>query len=283
MKRSVLYLVGPTCCGKSTIADILCSKYGFGYVRTTTTREPRPGDTQDKFSFVSPREFKFLETDHQLLESAEYSSNKYGTSVGSMQIALSDNMIAVKIIEVEGLLSILKSGWHEATDIGYNVVYVHPTFKDYKKLLKSSRTDWSVRSKRDVELKCLLDVAVSSSCGVFNITEVCNGDSGAEIATAEVVMSLFKDVSTCSYLISSMLGLPDIVSLSDNKMKSTFTLGVKDYNAPRLYHAVYIHSSTYFNVMRYLVDQFPQLISYSSEDYVLLHFPDSELCINITS
>lgn len=82
----MIVLVGKTCSGKSTVADILESQYGIHRIRTYTTRPPRPGETGE-YHFITEEEFEKLKAEEFFFETTQYEVAsgdiwKYGTSRG---------------------------------------------------------------------------------------------------------------------------------------------------------------------------------------------------------
>lgn len=80
----MIVLVGKTCSGKSTVADILEEQYGIRRVRTYTTRPRREGETNEYY-FVSNEEFEKLKADGFFFETTQYEVANgaiwsYGTS-----------------------------------------------------------------------------------------------------------------------------------------------------------------------------------------------------------
>ena len=60
MQDNVLYLIGGTCSGKTSLARTLESK-GWTWVRSITTRPKRPGEHDEYKAWVSPVEFRSME------------------------------------------------------------------------------------------------------------------------------------------------------------------------------------------------------------------------------
>lgn len=58
--NNVLYLVGGTCTGKTALARKL-EERGFTWIRSITTRRPRPGERDEYKGWVSPTEFYGME------------------------------------------------------------------------------------------------------------------------------------------------------------------------------------------------------------------------------
>ena len=60
MQDNVLYLIGGTCSGKTSLARTLESK-GWTWIRSITTRPKRPGERDEYKAWVSPAEFRSME------------------------------------------------------------------------------------------------------------------------------------------------------------------------------------------------------------------------------
>lgn len=60
MQDNVLYLIGGTCSGKTSLARTLESK-GWTWIRSITTRPKRPGERDEYKAWVSPAEFQGME------------------------------------------------------------------------------------------------------------------------------------------------------------------------------------------------------------------------------
>ena len=60
MHDNVLYLIGGTCSGKTSLARCLERK-GWSWIRSITTRPKRPGECDEYKSWVSPTEFHEME------------------------------------------------------------------------------------------------------------------------------------------------------------------------------------------------------------------------------
>lgn len=67
----MIILVGKTCSGKSTIANLLEQKYGIHRIRTYTTRPRRDGEA-DEYHFISEAEFNQLRADDFFFETTSY-------------------------------------------------------------------------------------------------------------------------------------------------------------------------------------------------------------------
>lgn len=67
----MIVLVGKTCSGKSTVADILEEQYDIRRVRTYTTRPCREGETNE-YHFISDEEFEKLKAEGFFFETTQY-------------------------------------------------------------------------------------------------------------------------------------------------------------------------------------------------------------------
>lgn len=86
----MLVLSSPSGAGKTTLArHLLAEDDGIDMSVSVTTRPPRPGevDGQDYF-FVGKKEFRRMEADGELLESAAVFGNSYGTPAAPVEHAL---------------------------------------------------------------------------------------------------------------------------------------------------------------------------------------------------
>lgn len=68
----MIILVGKTCSGKSTIADLIEENYGMKRIRTYTTRGMRQGEKDSEYHFVTVEEFKRLKEEGFFFETTEY-------------------------------------------------------------------------------------------------------------------------------------------------------------------------------------------------------------------
>lgn len=81
----MIVLVGKTCSGKSTVADILDADYGIHRVRTYTTRPKREGEADNEYHFITDEEFEELRDKGRFFETTQYKTAidevwKYGTA-----------------------------------------------------------------------------------------------------------------------------------------------------------------------------------------------------------
>lgn len=74
MINNVLYLIGGTCSGKTSLARIL-ERRGWNWVRSITTRPRRPGETDEYKAWISHTEFAILAVNGALEFVREYATH----------------------------------------------------------------------------------------------------------------------------------------------------------------------------------------------------------------
>jgi guanylate kinase len=86
--------------------------YGAGANRRAadTTRAPRPGEQDGReYHFVSPAEFARLKDEGAFLETAAFSGNSYGTSLGAVRALGAGGRRALLDIEAQGVRQVKAS------------------------------------------------------------------------------------------------------------------------------------------------------------------------------
>lgn len=108
-KAIMIILSAPSGGGKSSIAQKLLqqdSKLSLSI--STTTRQPRPGESDGTHYFFKNRdEFQQMIKDGQFLEYAEIYENLYGTSVEAVENKLSQNLDVLFDIDYQGARQIM--------------------------------------------------------------------------------------------------------------------------------------------------------------------------------
>lgn len=97
-------LSGPSAVGKSTVAARLRSQCPWIWQSVSvTTRPPRPGEMNGReYFFVSEREFEAMAGRGELLESAQFAGNRYGTPRAPVQQRLDQGKPALLELDVAG-------------------------------------------------------------------------------------------------------------------------------------------------------------------------------------
>jgi guanylate kinase len=97
-------LSGPSAVGKSTVAARLREECPWIWQSVSvTTRPPRPGEMNGReYFFVSEQEFEAMAARGELLESATFAGNRYGTPRAPVQERLEQGKPALLEIDVAG-------------------------------------------------------------------------------------------------------------------------------------------------------------------------------------
>ena len=105
----LLVVSGPSAVGKDTVLDALLAlpdsklPYTISKCVTTTTRSPRPGETDGvDYNFVTAAQFNALVAGDELLEYAEVHDNYYGTPRTSVDAARRQGVNVILKIDVQG-------------------------------------------------------------------------------------------------------------------------------------------------------------------------------------
>lgn len=103
----VVVISGPSGVGKSTICHRLCDMLPAEFSVSVTTRQPRPGEKNERdYRYVTPEEFTRLRDDGRLVEWAKVYGNLYGTSLDVIEEALANGRTIILEIDIEGCLQV---------------------------------------------------------------------------------------------------------------------------------------------------------------------------------
>tara|TARA_Y100000034_G_C6691761_1_gene304621 strand:+ start:36 stop:611 length:576 start_codon:yes stop_codon:yes gene_type:complete len=108
MEGCLITFIGPSGVGKSAILERINLRYP-GLISksiSTTTRIKRTDESDLDFHFRSREEFVEMIANDELLEYNNYVGNYYGTRFDDILPLLDEGKIVVKIIEVNGLVSV---------------------------------------------------------------------------------------------------------------------------------------------------------------------------------
>jgi guanylate kinase len=106
----LIVLSGPSGAGKGTLCqELLCQMPDLRYSVSMTTRLPRPGEVEGVHYFFRTRtEFESMIAGDELLESAEFCDNYYGTPIFAVEQAIQAGLDVILEIEIQGALQIKK-------------------------------------------------------------------------------------------------------------------------------------------------------------------------------
>ncbi|KAI8926422.1 guanylate kinase [Entophlyctis helioformis] len=134
-----MVISGPSGSGKSTLLEKLFAKYpnAFGFSVSHTTRQPRPGETPGKsYHYITRDEFEAMVADNKFIEHAEFSGNRYGTSIAAIDSVKQSGKVCVLDLEIRGVQSI------KTMNLGAKFVFVQPpSVEELEKRLRSRGTE----------------------------------------------------------------------------------------------------------------------------------------------
>ncbi len=148
-------LSAPSGTGKSTVASrLLSSLPGIRKVITATTREPRPGEVNNRdYIFMTREEFQKGIEEGFFLEYAEVYGNLYGTPADQVHRNISEGIDSLLVIDVQGAFKV-KENHPEAVSI----FLMPPSLEELKRRIKQrghsdSNSEIRLRTARE-EIPC---------------------------------------------------------------------------------------------------------------------------------
>jgi guanylate kinase len=104
-------LSGPSGVGKGSVVQAVRRRHPDIWVSiSATTRSPRPGERHGvEYFFVDPTEFARMRDAGELLESASYAGNDYGTPRAAVESRLAQGTAALLEIELQGARQVRRS------------------------------------------------------------------------------------------------------------------------------------------------------------------------------
>ena len=177
-KLKCLYLlVGPSACGKTSIAKEFAAVYGAKIVRPYTTRSPRFKD-EDNYEFISKEEFLKKEG---LVAVTNYAGNYYGASVEQ----LSDGDIY--IVDVPGAKEILAA---------YKSRPVYVVGITAREDVLRKRMELRGSSEEEVQKRLIADKEIFEANPLFFAWKIPNNN---DLASAVDTMRSFVDICESAF------------------------------------------------------------------------------------
>jgi len=121
--KSIVCIVGRTGSGKSVLAKALQATGRFEETVSITTREPRPGEEDGvHYQFVSEDDFKRIEGENGLIESAKFSGCYYGTTESEVERIAREGKTTIMVVEPQGASNIGK--WAKESGCEFTSVFI---------------------------------------------------------------------------------------------------------------------------------------------------------------
>ena len=118
--RAALIIVGPSCVGKTTVANKLIStEPRFELVRSATTRPPRGDGNDGEYIYLTREEFSKRAEVGEMLEYMEYGDNLYGTPKSELDRIFSLNKAPLLILDINGAKSV------RAVEMGFLPIIIY--------------------------------------------------------------------------------------------------------------------------------------------------------------
>lgn len=119
---TLIAICGASASGKTTLAKHLVDQFGLSKVVTTTTRPPRPGESERDYHFVSQLGFSDQARRGDFLEWTAFCGHLYGTTKASLLVATQSSMAAVVVCTPHALYKL--SRWTRSQGFGFRSVFL---------------------------------------------------------------------------------------------------------------------------------------------------------------
>ena len=135
----LIVIVGESGSGKTTLQNELL-KRGYGRIVTATTRKRRRNEPEDAYHFVSREEFGRMQEAGELVESAVYNGNGYGTPASEIANALETGRNVI-LLTPDGMRAVRSLAEKTGQRRGLIVAYLQVDRESRLKMLLATRED----------------------------------------------------------------------------------------------------------------------------------------------
>ena len=179
----MIILVGKTCSGKSSVAEILRTRYGYERIVTYTTRPPRENERNGvEYHFISQEEFERLKSEDFFFETTSYDVASGETwYYGTPKYALKNGSCIV--MNPEGMKKVKKMLDPDAYDI--KVIYLNTSEAMIWNRLRQ-RGDSSDEASRRIDSDALDFESIDNYYDVAITTDSHNPEEIASIINAVI-------------------------------------------------------------------------------------------------
>ncbi len=112
-RKGILFVIsGPSGSGKTTLCRKVENKMGIAHSVSYTTRPPRAAEVDGKdYHFISPEKFDEMVQKDAFLEWAHVHSNRYGTGLQEMEVAIQAGKDLILDLDTQGALAVKSKRW----------------------------------------------------------------------------------------------------------------------------------------------------------------------------
>ena len=140
MKRGLLLVLsGPSGVGKGTVRKYLEEdpSLKLAYSTSMTTRAPRQGEVDGRdYFFVIPEEFEKAQERGELLESAEFVGNRYGTPMKEVDRLRDEGKNVLLEIEVQGAMQV-----QEKCPDAVSIFIIPPSMDELERRIRGRKSE----------------------------------------------------------------------------------------------------------------------------------------------
>lgn len=150
-KGTIIIISGPSGVGKKTIIDqfINMPELNLCYSISMTTRKPRENETDGvEYYFCSDEEFSNAIKNNELLEWAEFATNKYGTPIKRLYEKLNEGKNVILEIEVVGAMDVMSKLNPEEYS---SIFIIPPSIEELENRLRKRNTETLDKIKKRIK------------------------------------------------------------------------------------------------------------------------------------
>lgn len=122
---NLLTLTGPSCSGKTTLANKLIAEHNYASIVSHTTRPPRPGEVEGvDYYFCTDYEFNNSKFQNEFVETISFNGAQYGVSATELKRVSDTGRNLVLVVDPHGLGQITQY-YKGNADVKIFSVYIH--------------------------------------------------------------------------------------------------------------------------------------------------------------
>lgn len=189
----VFLLIGPSGSGKTTLIREIRKRYPqIRFIPSTTTRPPRPGETDRvEYYFVSGREFEAISAAGGFFEWETIHGNRYGSSRERLTGAVDRGVIGITSIDILGGAKIKAAMGEDAT-----TVFVRSSSLEELKRRLIARGDTDLDDMGNRLARAGMEMELAGRCDYTLL----NDDLGVAVNTlAKIILLHIPDLVSASH------------------------------------------------------------------------------------